>query len=81
MAQSPPKHPVTTGSTTKRAVVIKLLQRKSGATLTDITERTGWQAHTARGFLSGVVRKKLGLPIETEVMKSGRTRYFLRSVS
>jgi hypothetical protein len=29
-------------------------------------EATGWQAHTVRGFLAAVVRKKVGLNLESE---------------
>ena len=81
MAQLTSKKRLTKTPTTKQAAVIKLLRRKSGATLADITAKTGWQPHTARGFLSGTVRKKLGLPLEVELKGDGARRYLLRSGS
>jgi hypothetical protein len=49
----------------KKADVIDLMRRSQGATLAEIIELTGWQAHTVRGFVSGTLIKKLGLNVES----------------
>jgi hypothetical protein len=49
----------------KKSDVIDLMRRSQGATLSEIMELTGWQAHTVRGFVSGTLIKKLGLNVES----------------
>jgi hypothetical protein len=49
----------------KKAEVIDLMRRSQGATLAEIMELTGWQAHTVRGFVSGTLIKKLNLKVES----------------
>jgi hypothetical protein len=50
---------------TKQAQMIEMLKRPEGATVEQIAAATGWQHHTIRGAISGALKKKLGLTIET----------------
>ena len=50
----------------KQTRVLALLCGPSGATIATVTRSTGWQPHTVRAFLAAVVRKKLGLRLESD---------------
>jgi hypothetical protein len=63
--------PVAIRSGTKQAQIIALLQRPEGASIAEIVEATSWQPHTARGLISGALKKKLGLRI-TSATEEGR---------
>jgi hypothetical protein len=57
---------------TKHARIIAMLRAPAGATLASIITATEWQPHSVRGFLAGVVRKKLGLNLVSEQTDKGR---------
>ena len=58
--------PVAMRAGTKQAQIIAMLQRPEGASIAEIVAATSWQAHTARGAISGALKKKLGLPVTAE---------------
>jgi hypothetical protein len=56
----------------KHARIIAMLRAPAGTTLAAIMTATEWQPHSVRGFLAGVVRKKLGLNLVSEQTGKGR---------
>jgi hypothetical protein len=59
------KVPASSGS--KIDGLITLLRRKTGATISEAMETTGWQAHSVRGAISGTLKKKQGLTVTSNV--------------
>jgi hypothetical protein len=57
---------------TKHDRIIAMLRTPAGATLASLVTATEWQQHSVRGFLAGVVRKKLGLNLVSEMSDKGR---------
>ena len=60
------------GPHTKQAAIIAMLRTPAGATIASLVTATDWQQHSVRGFLAGVVRKKLGLNLISEQTDKGR---------
>ena len=61
----------------KKAIVLELLRRPKGATLAELMEATGWQAHSVRGFISGTLGKKMDLPVASAKREDGTRVYSL----
>jgi hypothetical protein len=51
----------------KQVGVVDMLRRAEGTTVAAVMKATGWQKHSVHGFFAGVVRKKLGLELVSEV--------------
>lgn len=64
---------------TKASIILKKLNSPKGATIETMMEATGWQAHSMRGFLSAVVKKKFGLNLVSETGKDGVRRYRIQA--
>ena len=60
---------------TKLAALVMALRRPQGATSLQLMLATGWQPHTVRGAISGMLRKKLGLHVVLAHNDSGERVY------
>ncbi|MBR1156983.1 MULTISPECIES: DUF3489 domain-containing protein [unclassified Bradyrhizobium] len=72
-ARAPAAPPKAAGRPdTKHARIIAMLRAPAGATIAAIVATTDWQPHSVRGFLAGIVRKKLLLNLVAEQTDKGR---------
>jgi len=74
----PAKAVHTTPPRTKAEAVIGLLKAKQGATITELMQATGWQAHSVRGFLAGSLKRRHSLEATSEKLDNSPRRYRLR---
>lgn len=65
----------------KQARLITMLRAKRGATINQMMALTGWQAHSVRSIISGTLRKKLGLNIESQTDVRGIRLYRINTTA
>jgi len=70
----------TSGKPTKQQIIIDLLSREGGACLEEMIEATNWQKHSIRGVISGSLKKKLGLKVQSRITGNVRS-YFIEAVT
>jgi Protein of unknown function (DUF3489) len=56
----------------KQSRIVEMLKSPTGTTIDKIVSETGWQEHSVRGFLSGIVRKKLKLNLGSKLVNGNR---------
>ncbi len=74
VAQKPAANTKADGAdpNSKQSRVVAMLQGPAGATIAGMMKATGWQQHSVRGFLAGVVRKRLKLRLASEKVGGNR---------
>ena len=73
MTKTNPTKPVS-----KLDTLEKLLRRKNGASIADMTKATGWQQHSIRGAMAGALKKR-GHAIASDKI-DGTRRYRIEAV-
>ena len=68
-----------TDADSKQSRVIAMLQSSTGTTIAAMMKATGWQQHSVRGFLAGVVRKRLKLKLSSAKVDGQRVYRIISS--
>ena len=76
----PASQPITRRES-KQAFIIAMLRAPGGATIEAMARAAKWQPHSVRGFLAGVVRKKLGLNLVSANGANGRVYRIVDSMA
>ena len=71
----------STRRASKKANIIAMLRAPGGATIEAMARAATWQPHSVRGFLAGVVRKKLGLTLVSANGANGRVYRIIDSAA
>lgn len=64
---------------TKRQIALSLLKRTKGASIAEMQNAMGWQAHSVRGFLAGTVRKLPGVTLVSDKTDNEPRRYRIQA--
>lgn len=75
--RKPPATAAVARQGSKTADVLAMLRHPKGATLQQLMQATGWQAHSVRGFISGTLGKKMRLTVASTKAEDGQRRYSL----
>jgi hypothetical protein len=78
-ARQPDADKEKTAAGGKKGQLIEMLKAARGATLQELMKASGWQSHSLRGFISGTLKKKMGLAVSSSRNSQGQRVYRLRT--
>jgi hypothetical protein len=81
VAPKPASSGTPPASSSKQSAVLKMLGDPKGTTVAAIMKATDWQQHSVRGFLAGIVKKKLNLNLVSEAVDGKRIYRIAKSGS
>ncbi len=65
----------------KKQIALALLQRFKGASIAEMQDAMGWQAHSVRGFLAATVKKMSGVILTSEKTVGRPRRYHIEAAA